>query len=39
MSDWLNMRLDWGLPLISFDGGNNSLQENGLSFSVNVKSF
>lgn len=39
MSDWLNMRLDWGLPLISVDGGNNSLQENGLSFSVNVKSF
>ncbi|HEY9804917.1 MAG TPA: ShlB/FhaC/HecB family hemolysin secretion/activation protein [Leptolyngbyaceae cyanobacterium] len=39
MSDWLNMRLDWGLPLIGVDGGNNSLQENGLSFSVNVKSF
>ncbi|MBD2563812.1 MULTISPECIES: ShlB/FhaC/HecB family hemolysin secretion/activation protein [Nostoc] len=39
MSDWLNMRLDWGLPLIDVDGSNNSLQENGLSFSVNVKSF
>ncbi len=39
MSDWLNMSLDWGLPLIGVDGGNNSLQENGLSFSVNVKSF
>ncbi|MBD2592941.1 ShlB/FhaC/HecB family hemolysin secretion/activation protein [Nostoc spongiaeforme FACHB-130] len=39
MSDWLNMRLDWGLPLIGVDGSNNSLQENGLSFSINVKSF
>jgi len=39
MSDWLNMRLDWGLPLIGADGGNDSLQENGLSFSVNVNSF
>ncbi|WP_230966271.1 ShlB/FhaC/HecB family hemolysin secretion/activation protein [Nostoc sp. NZL] len=39
MSDWLNMRLDWGLPLIDVDGSNNSLQENGLSFSVNIKSF
>ncbi|NEU83613.1 ShlB/FhaC/HecB family hemolysin secretion/activation protein [Nostoc sp. UIC 10630] len=39
MSDWLNMRLDWGVPLIGVDGSNNSLQENGLSFSINVKSF
>ena len=39
MSDWLNMRLDWGVPLISVDGGESSLQENGLSFSVNVNSF
>ncbi|MFS0518187.1 ShlB/FhaC/HecB family hemolysin secretion/activation protein [Nostoc sp. UIC 10607] len=39
MSDWLNMRLDWGLPLIDVEGSNNSLQENGLSFSVNIKSF
>ncbi|BAZ51632.1 surface antigen D15 domain-containing protein [Nostoc sp. NIES-4103] len=39
MSDWLNMRLDWGVPLISVDGGDSSLQENGLSFSVNINSF
>lgn len=39
MSNWLNMRLDWGLPLIGVDGSKNSLQENGLSFSVNVKPF
>jgi hemolysin activation/secretion protein len=39
MSDWLNLRVDWGVPLIGVDGSKNSLQENGLSFSVNVKSF
>jgi len=39
MSDWLNMRLDWGVPLIGVDGNNSSLSDSGLSFSVNINSF
>lgn len=34
MSDRLNARFDWGIPLISADYNKRTLQENGLYFSV-----
>ena len=37
--DNFNARLDWGIPLIDFDSTGNSLQENGLYFSVNFITF
>jgi len=33
-SDRINARFDWGIPLVSVDSRNNSLQEDGLYFSV-----
>lgn len=34
MSDRFTARLDWGIPLISVDSSNDSLQENGVYFSI-----
>ncbi|WP_017315033.1 ShlB/FhaC/HecB family hemolysin secretion/activation protein [Mastigocladopsis repens] len=34
MSDRLDARVDWGIPLISADSNDRTLQENGLYFSV-----
>ncbi|MUG97445.1 BamA/TamA family outer membrane protein [Scytonema sp. UIC 10036] len=39
MGDWLDIRFDWGIPLIEAEGRNRTWQENGLYFSVNVKPF
>ena len=33
--DGLNLRLDYGLPLVSFSGEGDNIQDNGLYFSVN----
>ena len=38
-SDVLNLRLDYGIPLISPGDEGNSLQENGFYFSVNLQPF
>ena len=37
--DNFNARVDWGIPLIDFDSTGNSLQENGLYFSINFTTF
>lgn len=34
-----NARLDWGIPLINLDKSGNSLQENGVYFSINYDFF
>jgi hemolysin activation/secretion protein len=39
MSDRLNARFDWGIPLISADSNGNTLQEQGLYFSVQWNPF
>ncbi len=38
-SDRFNARLDWGIPLVDVDTNNNSLQENGIYFSINYNFF
>jgi hemolysin activation/secretion protein len=35
----LNLRLDYGIPLVRIDGKGNSLQDNGLSFSLRYQPF
>ncbi|MFK8184229.1 MAG: ShlB/FhaC/HecB family hemolysin secretion/activation protein [Phormidesmis sp.] len=37
--DYLNLRLDYGIPLISANDKGNSLQENGFYFSLNLLPF
>ncbi len=39
ISDRLNARVDWGLPLIDIDSEGDSLQENGVHFSLELKPF
>lgn len=39
MGNSLDVRLDWGIPLIDVGGRNRTLQENGLYFSVNYSPF
>jgi hemolysin activation/secretion protein len=39
MRDSLDVRLDWGIPLIASDDRNRTLQEQGLYFSVNYSPF
>ncbi len=39
MGDWLTARFDWGVPLTNLDGQKNSLQEQGLYFSINYSPF
>ena len=39
LNDWLSASLDWGIPLISIDRQGDSLQDNGISFSVRVAPF
>ncbi|MBD2207424.1 ShlB/FhaC/HecB family hemolysin secretion/activation protein [Calothrix sp. FACHB-1219] len=39
MGNSLDIRLDWGIPLIDGGGGKKTLQENGLYFSVNYSPF
>lgn len=39
MGERLDARLDWGIPLISADSNGNTLQEQGLYFSVQWKPF
>jgi hemolysin activation/secretion protein len=34
MGDYLTARFDWGIPLISVAGSKNTLQEQGLYFSL-----
>ena len=36
IEDYLSLTLDWGVPLINNDDSGNSLQENGLTFSLEV---
>ena len=38
-SDRFNARLDWGIPLVDVDTDKNSLQENGIYFSINYNFF
>ncbi len=35
----LNLRLDYGIPLVKIEGKGNTLQDNGLSFSVRYQPF
>ncbi len=39
LNDSLSASLDWGIPLISIDRQGNSLQDNGISFSVRIAPF
>jgi len=39
MGTKFNARLDWGIPLISVEGTSNSLQENGIYFSIDSNFF
>ena len=39
LEDYLSARLDWGIPLVSVSGDKDSLQENGLYFSITVNPF
>ncbi|MDJ0735103.1 MAG: ShlB/FhaC/HecB family hemolysin secretion/activation protein [Nostocaceae cyanobacterium] len=34
LEDWLSARFDWGIPLVTISGDEDSLQENGLYFSI-----
>lgn len=38
-SDRLTARLDWGIPLTEINGAKNTLQENGLYFSIVIRPF
>ncbi|HEY9882146.1 MAG TPA: hypothetical protein V6C98_00920, partial [Thermosynechococcaceae cyanobacterium] len=38
-SDRLTARLDWGIPLTDINGAKNTLQENGLYFSIVISPF
>jgi hemolysin activation/secretion protein len=38
-SDRLTARLDWGIPLTDINGAKNTLQENGLYFSIVIRPF
>jgi hemolysin activation/secretion protein len=37
--DRFSARLDWGIPLVDLESDNNSLQENGIYFSINYNFF
>jgi hemolysin activation/secretion protein len=37
--DWLTARLEWGIPLISVDSNDNTLQEEGIYFSITISPF
>jgi hemolysin activation/secretion protein len=39
MGDRFSLRLDWGIPLLGEDNGGDSLQEQGLYFSLNYRLF
>lgn len=39
ISDYFASRLDWGIPLVDLDTEGNSLQEDGVYFSLEVKPF
>jgi hemolysin activation/secretion protein len=39
LRDRFSARLDWGIPLINLNNENNSLQENGVYFSINYNFF
>lgn len=39
LDDNLTARLDWGIPLIDGDADGDSLQENGIHFSLNYRAF
>ncbi len=39
MGDSLDLRFDWGIPLIEADGRNRTWQENGFYFSINYRLF
>lgn len=39
LEDRLSARFDWGIPLVSFSGDKDSLQENGLYFSIIANPF
>ena len=38
-SDYLTARLDWGIPLIDLEDSGNTLQENGIYFSIELRPF
>lgn len=37
--DSFNARLDWGIPLVEINNRGDSLQENGIHFSINYNFF
>ena len=37
LNDVFNARIDWGIPLVEVDSEPNTLQENGIYFSINYK--
>ncbi len=39
LEQWLSARLDWGIPLVSIDGDKNTLQENGVYFTIILNPF
>ena len=39
VSDYLTARLDWGIPLIDLEDSGNTLQENGIYFSIELRPF
>ncbi|WP_367890309.1 hypothetical protein [Sphaerospermopsis torques-reginae] len=39
VSQNFNARFDWGIPLVSVDRTGNTLQENGLYFSIEYRPF
>lgn len=39
LGNFLSARLDWGIPLISIDQQGDSLQDNGIFFSVSIQPF
>jgi len=39
LKDYLYATIDWGIPLVNIDNRNDSLQNDGLSFSIRIKPF
>lgn len=39
LDPYVSARLDWGIPLISISNGGNSLQDSGISFSIQFQPF
>ena len=37
LNDALDARIDWGIPLVDIDSDPDTLQENGIHFSINYR--